>query len=81
MAKRREQVSFNTASGKYYCNNLNIYIVRNDVKLVSIPQAVSTIAICPPGLRIITLGFVSIPQAVSTIAIQKTEKLVLKDAL
>ena len=36
---------FNTASGKYYCNKWFIYVHKADVYDVSIPQAVSTIAI------------------------------------
>ena len=36
--------SFNTASGKYYCN-LNLVLVAVTSTKVSIPQAVSTIAI------------------------------------
>ena len=63
--------SFNTASGRYYCNapstGVDIQANRFDV---SIPQAVGTIAMLPYGC-----GYgnerrvVSIPQAVGTIAI------------
>ena len=38
-------VSFNTASGKHYCNLVNWYYSAKGMQLVSIPQAVSTIAI------------------------------------
>ena len=37
-------VSFNTASGKYYCNLLISVLMKNLYHMVSIPQAVSTIA-------------------------------------
>ena len=59
--------SFNTASGKYYCNLKldNREVIDVDV---SIPQAVSTIAIGKEA-ALAALQVVSIPQAVSTIAI------------
>ena len=44
--------SFNTASGKYYCNlNLSYMIHRFHYVIVSIPQAVSTIAIVNYDVR------------------------------
>ena len=62
-------VSFNTASGKYYCN-LALAGQRPYTE-VSIPQAVSTIAIYISD-QVRTTSKVSIPQAVSTIAIRNT---------
>ena len=62
-------ISFNTASGKYYCNfgsNANGFAYMMSV---SIPQAVSTIAIGSVCLKKDLVYYVSIPQAVSTIAI------------
>ena len=60
--------SFNTASGKYYCNEaVQLQILPR--YQVSIPQAVSTIAIRSLATISATYGSVSIPQAVSTIAI------------
>ena len=38
-------MSFNTASGKYYCNLESRKLRREKGMMVSIPQAVSTIAI------------------------------------
>ena len=71
--------SFNTASGKYCCNQISI-IVRSvlTIIMVSIPQAVSTVA----TLKVVevTPRFkVSIPQAVSTVA--TAEKAAAKKAL
>ena len=45
VTKRREEVSFNTASGKYYCNANRYLSFMSKAHYVSIPQAVSTIAI------------------------------------
>ena len=42
-------LSFNTASGRYYCNFLMVYTLSEKLmknSMVSIPQAVGTIAIC-----------------------------------
>ena len=59
--------SFNTASGKYCCNERR-YISWTQQKLkVSIPQAVSTVATEISGFSYCGIG-VSIPQAVSTVA-------------
>ena len=42
-----EEKSFNTASGRYYCNSvMSLSEVDRDYNGVSIPQAVGTIAIC-----------------------------------
>ena len=61
---------FNTASGKYYCNHMVLVYQMVCISLVSIPQAVSTIAIKNIADNcIMVTGTVSIPQAVSTIAI------------
>ena len=60
---------FNTASGKHYCNPLELKHRWERVQLVSIPQAVSTIAMASMPYADIYLERVSIPQAVSTIAI------------
>ena len=60
---------FNTASGKYYCN-LQRKCDDEIVSAVSIPQAVSTIAILYKEYTFLFFCFaVSIPQAISTIAI------------
>ena len=68
--------SFNTASGKYYCNTNNFFIM-NSFPPVSIPQAVSTIAIQSISLTNLAQMYqVSIPQAVSTIAIEKITAVV-----
>ena len=62
--------SFNTASGKYYCNNRELEDLGTPFEVVSIPQAVSTIAIDFNGFKAVPQFIeVSIPQAVSTIAI------------
>ena len=62
-------MGFNTASGKYYCNSKGSRS-RDPHRLgVSIPQAVSTIAMSFTHKTQVTIGSVSIPQAVSTIAI------------
>ena len=62
--------SFNTASGRYYCNCLpQKPNVGGSAFLVSIPQAVGTIAITIEGVEYSTIAMVSIPQAVGTIAI------------
>ena len=47
---------FNTASGKYYCN-LRLYALRIHLMQVSIPQAVSTIAIKKAVARTLSLLF------------------------
>ena len=60
---------FNTASGKYCCNESIGYLQeKKNQESVSIPQAVSTVA---TALRLGLLSpksHVSIPQAVSTVA-------------
>ena len=70
--------SFNTASGRYYCNMTTQVCFINVISVsVSIPQAVGTIAIIFFPLKdILKRGAVSIPQAVGTIAIgrQTVEK-------
>ena len=38
------RLGFNTASGKYCCNQLQYSPCLNQIQLVSIPQAVSTVA-------------------------------------
>ena len=40
-----EVFRFNTASGKYYCNSKLSPLLKESTTIVSIPQAVSTIAI------------------------------------
>ena len=63
-------ISFNTASGKYYCNVKQLQSDNALLREVSIPQAVSTIAIVFVQELTRTCKYaVSIPQAVSTIAI------------
>ena len=62
---------FNTASGKYYCNSRISVVGMFIEEHVSIPQAVSTIAIKMEGGAVSRQLQVSIPQAVSTIAIVK----------
>ena len=61
---------FNTASGKHYCN-WSLFKTKWQTYgcCVSIPQAVSTIAIEVFGTANFSSVIVSIPQAVSTIAI------------
>ena len=59
--------SFNTASGKYCCNKLQQLKETSGVKIVSIPQAVSTVATFAEDQGI-QMYRVSIPQAVSTVA-------------
>ena len=61
-------LGFNTASGKCYCNSYDGMAYHNHEWFVSIPQAVSAIAInnCRHGAY---GSNVSIPQAVSAIAI------------
>ena len=66
MFLKKHQQGFNTASGKYCCNNIYQYI-RNLYHGVSIPQAVSTVATSMSDVLESALG-VSIPQAVSTVA-------------
>ena len=64
---------FNTASGKYYCNKSYILYILYIALIVSIPQAVSTIAIEEvSNSNDHGSSNVSIPQAVSTIAIVAT---------
>ena len=61
--------SFNTASGKYCCNVTNPMTKEDLELLVSIPQAVSTVATYENEQGIISnRSCVSIPQAVSTVA-------------
>ena len=60
-------VSFNTASGKYCCNEISSLNVKKNLK-VSIPQAVSTVATEWASDNIFIFFEVSIPQAVSTVA-------------
>ena len=62
------EARFNTASGKYYCNR-NLRYKQENIASVSIPQAVSTIAISNHMVGKTSGHSVSIPQAVSTIAI------------
>ena len=60
--------SFNTASGRYYCNLKIFFVTVLIIYTVSIPQAVGTIAIeVTPRFK--GAADVSIPQAVGTIAI------------
>ena len=63
-------ISFNTASGKYCCNyEKNLPRIQTAFDLVSIPQAVSTVATFETGREGEYVSFfVSIPQAVSTVA-------------
>ena len=67
---------FNTASGKYCCNAASL---RNGKRLVvvSIPQAVSTVATLLNGSLIIQMYVVSIPQAVSTVATTEIVSIVI----
>ena len=55
----RTFVSFNTASGKYYCNHLIYYSHIGIDYEVSIPQAVSTIAIAFNfnNAKVLSVGF------------------------
>ena len=62
-------LSFNTASGKHYCNEFKFISHFSELFIVSIPQAVSTIAILYLVSSKVEILLVSIPQAVSTIAI------------
>ena len=69
------EARFNTASGKYYCNSglIDTYV---HLQKVSIPQAVSTIAISQyHQMHNQMLKQVSIPQAVSTIAISQYHQM------
>ena len=61
------KLSFNTASGKYCCNFLYHFLFRSII-IVSIPQAVSTVATVVRKNGVIADVVVSIPQAVSTVA-------------
>ena len=61
---------FNTASGKYCCNENTYFYIRDIIK-VSIPQAVSTVATIDTFENEKGLDVVSIPQAVSTVATKK----------
>ena len=68
--------SFNTASGRYYCNvcqKQHFYVLAL-LYSVSIPQAVGTIAIPYVFSAKANSIAVSIPQAVGTIAIEKKGK-------
>ena len=62
-------VRFNTASGRHCCNTRCQKLLSIHLLLVSIPQAVGTVATlqnqCP---LVINLHVVSIPQAVGTVA-------------
>ena len=62
-------LSFNTASGRYYCNSVKSCIWTNMHGIVSIPQAVGTIAMLNKKNSLpLWYEVVSIPQAVGTIA-------------
>ena len=63
-------ISFNTASGKCYCNTKYITDYLICLMSVSIPQAVSAIAIGNSNSGSYHSCRVSIPQAVSAIAIK-----------
>ena len=65
--------SFNTASGKHCCNILvnGVVVGKFDCPLVSIPQAVSTVATLKDLNMLLVVTNVSIPQAVSTVATYK----------
>ncbi len=70
-------VGFNTASGKHCCNELT-HGSKNDTWVVSIPQAVSTVATFFFYFILATVFDVSIPQAVSTVATAGSRKPVFK---
>ena len=57
---------FNTVSGKHCCNASKIFRYQFWIVWVSIPQAVSAVAILPPTKRCYRNCTVSIPQAVRT---------------
>ena len=59
---------FNTASGRYYCNLFLDHPLFKNYFVVSIPQAVGTIAMVPTAKKLAEVMNVSIPQAVGTIA-------------
>ena len=62
--------SFNTASGRYCCNYVKDamkYLASKGV-VVSIPQAVGTVATVVTLADVIKHSIVSIPQAVGTVA-------------
>ena len=74
------KLSFNTASGRYYCNLLSLLLQLQ--LLVSIPQAVGTIAIeARQSGKDKRFWGVSIPQAVGTIAIKRTPEVFCKAAV
>ena len=50
---------FNTASGKYYCNNAKSSRPTFRALMVSIPQAVSTIAMFLKGMNIKSISILS----------------------
>ena len=69
MDTREYTESFNTARGKHCCNLIRFLLSLQLCKLVSIPQAVSTVATIRVCLKDIKkYQQVSIPQAVSTVA-------------
>ena len=72
---------FNTASGKYYCNTCDDLRRAKSLSIkVSIPQAVSTIAIAKGSIEDFTKSMVvSIPQAVSTIAIDEAHRSLIAE--
>ena len=68
-SEREKFEGFNTASGKYCCNDTNTTYLLPIACSVSIPQAVSTVATDEQIAHICERRFyVSIPQAVSTVA-------------
>ena len=67
--KGSDITGFNTASGRYYCNDKKVRISNKKYENVSIPQAVGTIAIQIMNFNLAEFAEVSIPQAVGTIAI------------
>ena len=50
LVKTYQNKSFNTASGRYYCNGTD-FVYTNQSLAVSIPQAVGTIAIAKNTLK------------------------------
>ena len=61
-------MGFNTASGKYCCNMKVSIAQAIGIIMVSIPQAVSTVATSISVTNDSCQSIVSIPQAVSTVA-------------